>query len=301
MPKIQANTDDKGADNNSEGTRLLVASLMLSFAQNASKNKLESTGLESESTTSESTASQSDGNASDSNNRRCERESNSNDSDNRRSETGSKTPSDRDCDAGQGLKRMIKSVSFSPNVRMRYTFCSNHPQLAGDTVSNAHNTSLMPFGWFHRDEFTSVKTHGKYLSEGNLRALQTNILEETTNFDATHLGMEHFTDFISGRKRRRVREEAIQATMQEQKRQLIDRVIEAFTAPNASDSQIIHHQVKKKALRMDNHKLAVLYKDKSKDALLRAMRTGEEDAEVAAAILAQDMNQFFNTTSRSCL
>mmetsp|Transcript_37863 Transcript_37863/g.79803 ORF Transcript_37863/g.79803 Transcript_37863/m.79803 type:complete len:323 (+) Transcript_37863:74-1042(+) len=301
MPLNQTITEEGGEpENKDERTRLLIASSMLNLAQNQN-NVSESEQTTSESITSSSdgnasdqNTSSSDGNGSDSDNRRAEAESNTSDSDDRRSGTDSNT-SDSDSDAERGLKRMRKTVSFSPNVNLRYLFCSTHPQMAGNTVGNAHNTSLISSGWFDRDEVDSMRNRAR-----NLSAMHHNILRDPTNFDASRAelggdslrGMEHLTDVSSGRKRRRIKDDAIQATIVEQNKQLIDRVLETYAASNSnsSDSLMAESRLKKRALWMDNRKLATMYRDNSKDALLHAKRVGVDDAKVAAEILSQDMN-----------
>lgn len=155
------------------------------------------------------------------------------------------------------------------------------------------------------DELNKMKNRAKALSKlhhhmhskSNTQATDTTTDANATICDAIRYeikgeslrGMEHITDINTGRKRRRVRDEAIRATVIEQQEQLIQHVLDGYLTGNDTSRARVEDQVKSNAVKMDNSKLAKVYGTKAQEALVYAKRVAHEDARAAAEILADDL------------
>jgi len=165
-----------------------------------------------------------------------------------------------------------------------------------------------------KDEVDRNKNRAKALSrlhynmrfKNNIQATDRNTTADATIGDTIRYeikgeslrGMEHITNITIGRKRRRVQEEATQATVVEQQEQLIQHVLDVCMADNSSRARV-EDQLKSKAMKMDNSRLARVYGAKAQDALVYAQCVAQEDAKVAAEILAEDLQDDFPSSSRT--
>jgi len=201
------------------------------------------------------------------------------------------------------LKRSRKCIQFSSTVSQRCFIQYGPQEQQGST----------PFSsWMKKDEVDKNKTHAKTLSKLHHHMRSKNNTQATDTYaDATIgdairyeikgeslRGMEHITDTTIGRKRRRVQEEAIQATMFEQQEQLIQHVLDGYFINNSNRARV-EDQVKSRALKMNSSKLANVYGAKAQEALVYAKRVGQEDAKVAAEILAADLQDDFHSSSHA--
>ena len=156
-----------------------------------------------------------------------------------------------------------KTVTFSSKVKTALT--------------NNSNDLLAQSSWLTADELTSMKKRAKNLSI--LHYLKTRSGEPTKpsnrsgivyNCHPVHYeiigeslrGMEYLTDIPKGRSRERLRSDVISLVEEQQN---LDKT--------------------------NRSKLACMYRESSKEALLYSRKNAEEDANIAAAILAEDLKQ----------
>lgn len=99
-------------------------------------------------------------------------------------------------------------------------------------------------------------------------------------------GMEHITDFPTGKIRQAAKIEANQSVVEEQNRQLLEGALSSFNGTVADAASIVNNM---KQFRFDATKLSRVYGTKTSAALMFARRSAEEDAREAAEILAQDL------------
>lgn len=210
-------------------------------------------------------------------------------------------------------KRSIKSVQFSSSVSLRCFF--------NDSLDSLHSpeTASPSMLWFPKEEIESIQERARKLSKLHYQVRSKSSPQvEAKLCHATRYkiqgeslrGMEMITDYDNGRKRRRVQDEAIQSIMVEQQEQLIQHVLDncACTTTTTSAKEVVT-QVKKNATRLDASELAKVYGSKAKKALVYAKHVGQEDAKVAAKILAEDLpvavdesssNMHSSSTSSPC-
>jgi len=205
------------------------------------------------------------------------------------------------------LKRSRKSIQFSPRVSQRCFIQYGPQEQQGSTAFSS---------WMKKDEVDKNKTHAKTLSKLHHHMRSKNNTQATDTYaDATIgdairyeikgeslRGMEYMTSITIGRKRRRVQKEATQATVVEQQEQLIQHVLDVCMTDNSSRARV-EDQLKIKAMKMDHSKLAKVYGAKAQDALAYAQRVAQEDAKVAAEILAEDLQEqedFPSSSRTSC-
>jgi len=154
------------------------------------------------------------------------------------------------------------------------------------------------------------RLHYNMRSKNNIQATGKNTTADATIGDTIRYeikgeslrGMEYMTSITIGRKRRRVQKEATQATVVEQQEQLIQHVLDVCMTDNSSRARV-EDQLKIKAMKMDHSKLAKVYGAKAQDALAYAQRVAQEDAKVAAEILAEDLQEqedFPSSSRTSC-
>ena len=99
-------------------------------------------------------------------------------------------------------------------------------------------------------------------------------------------GCEFMTDVVTARKRRRVRDESMQAVKTEQQEQLVEQVLNTYaTSTSATLDQVQRGSV----TGLDTSKLGQVYREKSKHSLVYAKKVAQEDAAVAAKILTEDL------------
>lgn len=185
-----------------------------------------------------------------------------------------------------------KSVQFSSNVSMR---CLVHNGDEGAPSSSS---------WICMDQVEKAKSDVRSLSRKLLQARATKEKEPDDPSTARAVrcevggeslrGVEHLTDSAAGRRRRLVREGAIRAVAVEQQKQLVQRVLEcAYALPaSSSPSSGVNQEVIERAVEMDAAKLARAYGSKTGEALAYALKVAEEDAEVAASILEEDLKDY---------
>jgi hypothetical protein len=153
-----------------------------------------------------------------------------------------------------------KTVTFSSTANLRRFFNDNSLQ--------AYSS------WHTDDELSSMKKRAKKLSV--LHHTKTRPGQPTPskrsgivyNCHPTHYeiigeslrGLEHHTDISKGRRRERLRSDAISLVEENQD-------------------------------KTSRSKLASMYRESTKEAMLYSRETAEEDAKVAAAILAEDLKQ----------
>lgn len=101
-------------------------------------------------------------------------------------------------------------------------------------------------------------------------------------------GLEHITDANIGRKRRRVQGEAIRAAVVEQQEQLVQHVLHVAHSAG-EDGAEAEDRARAGATRMDAARLAAAYGPRTRGALNYARRVAQEDAQIAAEILAEDL------------
>lgn len=186
------------------------------------------------------------------------------------------------------LKR--KSVKFYPAAAIRLV-----PQPSRDDIAAT---------WLNNEEVYKMKSRAKTLSklhyhvrkrmESQGRALRTGHTGDATRYaiaGESLRGMEYITDIANGRKRRRVdiRRDAMGAIVIEQRAQFVRHIL------LSRDTRRTVDQIKSGTLEMDHCKLAGVYGSKAREAMVYAKRVGEDDAKVAAAILAEDLQQESST------
>ena len=101
-------------------------------------------------------------------------------------------------------------------------------------------------------------------------------------------GLEYITDCDMGCNRQCIKDEAILATLQEQKKLLRQQVLES--GDEDAKSARTNRNVNMTAIR-----LARIYREKAEEALRYSKLVAEEDAEVASAILAEDLSPSFKS------
>ena len=99
--------------------------------------------------------------------------------------------------------------------------------------------------------------------------------------------MEHITDLPMGKLRQVAKIEANQSVVREQNRQLLEEALKSWNGKMADAPSIA--DVDMKQFRVDRAQLSKVYGEKTRDALLFARKTAEEDAKEAAEILSQDL------------
>ena len=155
-----------------------------------------------------------------------------------------------------------KTVTFSSKVKLRSFFASGHNILEGYS------------SWLTSDELSSMKKRAKNLSM--IHQIKTRPGKPTPsdrsgivyNCHPAHYeiigeslrGMEHHTDISKARRRERLRSDAISLVEE-------------------------HHNLQESS----RSKLACMYKESSKEALVYSRQVANEDASIAAAILADDL------------
>jgi len=196
----------------------------------------------------------------------------------------------------KNLKRSRRSAQFSPNVSMRCFFHNSQQEQHHGAAAATSSPS-----WMKKDDMVKIKSRAKALAKLHYMRSKTrtqsaeasSTKSSVTIGDATRYeikgeslrGMEYLTDIANGRKRRRVQEKATQTVVVEQQEQLIQHVLDStFTCGSISTVDQV-----KKALKMDTSKLAKVYGAKTKEALSYARSVAQEDADIAAAILAEDL------------
>jgi len=114
-------------------------------------------------------------------------------------------------------------------------------------------------------------------------------------------GMEYMTDLLIGRKRRKTKIMAIRIVtlMTEQQQQQLDQQLHYVPSNSSDDTNNDGKNITSRTMArkdklkkgLDNHRstLAEMYRLKARQALLYAIRVGEEDAKVAAEILAENI------------
>ena len=162
-------------------------------------------------------------------------------------------------------KKMKKTVKFSSYAKLR-SFAANGNALQAQS------------SWLTADELSSMKKRAKNLSilhyiktRPEQPKASSNRSGIVFNCHPAHFeiigeslrGMEHYTDISQARRRERLRSDAI-------------RLVE-------------EHQNRDKTIR--SKKLACMYRESAKESMVYASKIAEEDANVAAAILAEDLKQ----------
>ena len=194
-----------------------------------------------------------------------------------------------------------KSVAFSASVGMR-CFFHNAPQVDNDRDGDP--------SWLKKDEVDRMKARAKALSKLHTRARARRLAAGSAGGHTPTLpssvgdvtrykiggeslrGMEHLTDAETGRRRRRVQDEAMRAVEDGQRgRKLALRVLEISSSSlgGSSYSSFSIHQAMKEAAKVDAARLARAYGSKAREALAYARAVAEEDARVASRILTEDL------------
>ena len=164
---------------------------------------------------------------------------------------------------------MKKTVKFSPNAKVRRTANGNDLKAQSS--------------WFTAEELSSMKKRAKNLSilhyiktrPGQPKA-PSNRSGIVYNCHPAHYeiigeslrGMEHHTDIAQALRRERLRSDA--------------------------RSSIQEHQNLDETTR--SKKLLCMYRERTKEAMVYARNIAEEDANVAAAILAEDLKHFSSSS-----
>ena len=171
--------------------------------------------------------------------------------------TASERPCKRRCTA-----KKKKTVTFSSKVKLR-------------SFASSPNNTLGYFSWLTADEISSIKKRARTLSmihqiktrpgkpappkrSGivyNCHPAHYEIIGESLR------GMEHHTDTSKARGRERLRSDVVRLVEEHQDLQEIE----------------------------NRSKLACMYKERTKEALVSSRKVAEEDARIAAAILAEDL------------
>mmetsp|Transcript_15442 Transcript_15442/g.33200 ORF Transcript_15442/g.33200 Transcript_15442/m.33200 type:complete len:283 (-) Transcript_15442:113-961(-) len=115
-------------------------------------------------------------------------------------------------------------------------------------------------------------------------------------------GMEHMTELIIGRKRLKTKIMAIKVVTlmtEQQEQQQLEQQLHYVSSDSSDDTNndgknttsttMARKDKSKKGLGNHRSTLAEMYRLKARQALLYAIRVGEEDAKVAAEILAEDI------------
>ncbi len=186
------------------------------------------------------------------------------------------------------LKRRRKSVLFSHTVDVRCFFI--------DGIS---------LSWMGRDEVENNKRRAKDLSKLYLRLrwkkaraagaafapsdVNVDVVGDAARYEIAGeslRGMERITDHADGLRRRRAQEEAVRAAVIEQGERLSPNLYHDCD-PNETNANA------SAGLNMPEsaEKLAKSYGDRSSEALAYACRVAQEDAAVAAEILAEDLRE----------
>mmetsp|Transcript_31277 Transcript_31277/g.63004 ORF Transcript_31277/g.63004 Transcript_31277/m.63004 type:complete len:192 (-) Transcript_31277:167-742(-) len=169
----------------------------------------------------------------------------------------------------RSIAKMKKTVKFSPNAKVRSAAKYDDLQ--------AHSS------WFTADELSSMKKRAKNLSilhyiktrpgqpnaPSNLSGIVYNCHPAHYEIIGESLrGMEHRTDISQALRRERLRSDAI--------------------------SLIHEHQNLDETTR--SKKLAWMCRERTNEAMLYSRKIAEEDASVAAAILAEDLKHFSSSS-----
>ena len=101
-------------------------------------------------------------------------------------------------------------------------------------------------------------------------------------------GVEHLTAPVLGHQRRRLKKEAHRAVAAEQRVQLVGHVLDSYFAARGGDASA-EERVQRMATAMDGGRIAKVYRPPARGSLAYARRLANEDAKVAAEILAQDL------------
>lgn len=212
-----------------------------------------------------------------------------------------------------------RRVGFSPNVSLRYFFPPasqyNHEEasslfrVAGGDIDVAKEDAKTLSRMHLRLRLSSDSkisndndsTLADQEDDGEVEIVsKTHATQYKLNGESLR-GMEHITDLHTGRKRRRIKAEAIQSVMMEQQTQLINTVLDSYAVdsdmPYEEDDRI--DQVLNNATRMDTKKIAEVYASKSKEAYRYATMVAEDAAKNATAILTQDLNTNYNNGESS--
>jgi hypothetical protein len=181
---------------------------------------------------------------------------------------------------GQKRRRVSleRAVSFNSQVNLRCVF----------TSSNDVDSS-----WIDADELRQMKDSSRRLAKchyingvrsqasSSAPAASSSPVRYETNGDSLR-GMEHITDLSMGKLRQAAKNEAIKSVNEEQCRQLL---VKALSCASTSESVALSTD----GFRVDTAELSNVYSQKTKASLMYAKQLAEEDARVAAEILAQDM------------
>jgi hypothetical protein len=182
---------------------------------------------------------------------------------------------------GQKRRRVSleRVVSFNPQVSLRCVF----------TSSNDDDSS-----WIDAYELRQMKDSARRLAKchyiNGVRSQVSSVVPVTASNPVRYemngeslRGMEHITDLSTGKLRQAAKNEAIKSVNEEQCRQLL---VKALSGVSTSDAVVA---LSADELRVDTARLSNVYSQKTKAAVMYAKLLAEEDARVAAEILADDL------------
>ena len=171
------------------------------------------------------------------------------------------------------------SVHFNPQVNLRYIYTDNDQESP----------------WIQPLELREMKESARRLAKARYISSVRNPPQDAAaatihparyemNGDSLR-GMEHFTDFQTGKLRQVAKAAALKSVGEEQCRQLL---VKALSCSTSNDALVLN-QLNANEFKIDTAQLSICYGNTTKAALAYAKRLAEEDAKEAAEILAQDL------------